>query len=204
MAIHAHSTPVPAPQRGLLRATLVAQPWPLAAPENTAAQPCNSSDLAPEEALASIDVAALLPAPLPSLTSAFSRRRAIFGAVVLAAAPVALPAAQAASILSANDRRLVDLADAMWAIHDAAEAHIVEHFERETDKSEAEFSALTSSYSPVEDELAATPAASMQGALAKARACQVPTLRDVDGGPVALSLADDLYRLHAVGRLTHG
>ena len=51
MAIHAHSTPMPAPQRGLLRAfagclpalrsaaSLVAQPGPLAALASTAAQP---------------------------------------------------------------------------------------------------------------------------------------------------------------------
>ena len=91
MASHAHSIPVPAPQRGLLRAfagclpalrsaaSLVAQPWPLAAPESTAAQPCKVNDLAPEETVASTALTALLPAPLPSLTSAFAARRAIFG-----------------------------------------------------------------------------------------------------------------------------
>ena len=90
MAIHAHSTPVPAPQRGLLRAFA----HPLAALESTAAQLCNSSGLAPKEALASTALAGL-PAPRPSLTSAFSRRRAIFGAVALAAAPVAIAPAAA-------------------------------------------------------------------------------------------------------------
>ena len=79
MAIHAHSTPMPTPQRGLLRATLDAPHWPLAAPKSTAAQPCNASGLAPEEALANIALTALLPTPLPSLTSAFAARRAIFG-----------------------------------------------------------------------------------------------------------------------------
>ena len=105
MAIHAHSTPMPAPQRGLLRA--FAHPRdlaanhreipgscppaaPLADHKSTAAQPGNASGLAPEEALASSGLGALLPARLPSLTSAFSRRRAIFGAVALAAAPVAI------------------------------------------------------------------------------------------------------------------
>ena len=110
MAIHAHSTPVPAPQRDLLRA--FAHPRdlaanhrempgsclpaaPLADPESTAAQPRNASGLPPEEALASTALAASLPAPLPSLTSAFSRRREIFGAVALAAAPVAIAPAAA-------------------------------------------------------------------------------------------------------------
>ena len=91
MAIYAHSTPVPAPQRGLLRAFA----HPLADHESTAAQPSNASGLAPDRALASTALAALSPAPLPSLTSAFSRRRAIFGAVALAAAPVAIAPAAA-------------------------------------------------------------------------------------------------------------
>ena len=91
MAIHAHSTPMPAPQRGLLQAFA----HPLADPESTAPQPCNTSGLSPKEALASTALAALLPAPLPSLTSALSRRRAIFGAVALAAAPVAIAPAVA-------------------------------------------------------------------------------------------------------------
>ena len=138
MAIHAHSTPVPAPQRGLLRAfahpcDLAAnhreisgsclpaqlQPAPaqlsgnsgilpvapLADPENTAAQSCSASGLAPEEALASTALTASLPAPLPSLTSAFSRRRAIFGAVALAAAPVAIaPAAAVAGDFPSTEK----------------------------------------------------------------------------------------------------
>ena len=63
MAISAHSTPAPAPQRGLLRATLDAPAWPLAAPESIAPQPCNASGLAPNEALASTALAALLEPP---------------------------------------------------------------------------------------------------------------------------------------------
>ena len=84
MAVLSISTPVPAPQRGLLRAfahprALAANHReipgsclpadPLADPERTAAQPGNASGLAPYEALASTALV-VLPAPLPSLTSA--------------------------------------------------------------------------------------------------------------------------------------
>ena len=91
MAVHSISTPVPALQRSLLRAFA----HPLADLESTAGQPRTASGLPPEEALASTALVALLPAPLPSLTSALSRRRAIFGAVALAAAPVAIAPAAA-------------------------------------------------------------------------------------------------------------
>ena len=134
MAIHAHSTPVPALQRGLLRAFA----HPLADPESTAAQPRDASGLAPEEALASTALAALSPAPLPSLTSAFSRRRAIFGAVALAAAPVAIAPAAAvagdfpstgmsaeAAELQAEFRSVLETYQAAGAIHEAAEAAFV-------------------------------------------------------------------------------
>ena len=72
MAIHAHSTPVPAPQRGLLRAFA----RPLADPDSTAAQPFNASGLAPTEALASTFVVALLePAEAAEARALHSRRR---------------------------------------------------------------------------------------------------------------------------------
>ena len=78
MATHVHSTPVPAPQRGLLRAFAGSRDLtanhreilgscppadPLAAPESIAPQPCNASGLAPNEALASTTLAALLEPP---------------------------------------------------------------------------------------------------------------------------------------------
>ena len=91
MAIHAHSTPVPAPQRDLLRA--FAHPrdlaanhreipgscpatTPLADPESTATQPCNASGLAPEEALASTALVGLLaPAEAAEARALHTRRR---------------------------------------------------------------------------------------------------------------------------------
>ena len=48
-----------------------------------------------------------LPAPLPSLTNAFSRRRALFGAVALAAAPVAMLPALASTVGRSNNDVLV-------------------------------------------------------------------------------------------------
>ena len=140
MAIHAHSTPVPAPQRGLLRA--FANPrdlaanhreipgscpptGPLADLKSTVAQPCNASGLAPEEALASTAAPALSPAPLPSLTSAFSRRRAIFGAVALAAAPVAIaPAAAVAGDFPSTDKGMsVEAAELQLEFETTAKRH---------------------------------------------------------------------------------
>ena len=85
MAVHSISTPVPAPQRGLLRAFAHSRALvpnhreisgscppaaPLADPESTADQPSNASGLAPDEALASTALVGLLEPALPSLTSA--------------------------------------------------------------------------------------------------------------------------------------
>ena len=96
MAISAYSTPVPAPQRGLLRA--FAHPralatnrreipgscppvTPLADPESTAAQPCKASGLAPKEALASTAIEALLEPAEAAEARALHRRRALIQAV---------------------------------------------------------------------------------------------------------------------------
>ena len=107
MATHAHSTTAPAVQPRLL--PFVFRPVPpvddprsadelleeirrtiegqsdraLAAAESTASQPCSTRHLAPDQALPSTAHEPLLPAPapLPSLSTAFSRRRAIFGAL---------------------------------------------------------------------------------------------------------------------------
>ena len=69
MAIHAHSIPVPASQRGLLRAFA----HPLADLESTTAQPCIANGLAPEEALASTAAQGLLPDA--EARALYSRRR---------------------------------------------------------------------------------------------------------------------------------
>ena len=79
MAIHAHSTPVPAPQRGLLRVTPSLESVlteTLRTIERLTAQA--RARVAAYDAAKSATVADL--PPLPSLTSAFARRREIFGA----------------------------------------------------------------------------------------------------------------------------
>ena len=79
MAIHAHSTPMPAPQRSLLRAFAGSPTHPKSGdtPAPTGAVPAHDTHPAPVEGLPP------LPTPLPSLSAALSRRRAIFGPVDL-------------------------------------------------------------------------------------------------------------------------
>ena len=146
MAIHAHSTPAPAPQRGLLRAfahprTLVANhreipgscppAAPLAAFESTAAQPCNASGLAPEEALASTALAALLEPAEAAEARALHKRRALIQAVehsfalldALDLPPLALDTIeQAIAALDALDAPDEDLEDS----HDAEDDDVSE------------------------------------------------------------------------------
>ncbi len=100
MAIDAHSTPAPADHRGLLRTWAGTVPVPT--PALTAETVAMLDAIPPELLSPAQDAAQALhmrrtlegaPAPLPSLTAALSRRRAIFGGFALAAAPMAaLPA----------------------------------------------------------------------------------------------------------------
>ena len=171
--------------------------------------PLARPDTAPSRATVTQTSEPLLPppSPLPSLTTAFSRRRAIFGAVALAAAPVAaLPAMSAemlpngaASVLSTNNARLVALADAYEELERRCNAHTAAHRGSDRDEAEDDFNALTEGFGPIEDEMAETPADTMAGVLAKARACQVRTLRQCAKEDVLLSAADDLHRLFGGG-----
>ena len=120
-------------------------------------------------------------APLPSLPTAFSRRAALFGAVTAtgylgAAGTAALGQGMGVtpipSALNPADARLVALADAYEDIDRQCDAHYEVHGGRATKASEAAFDAITSQFGPVEDEIAATPADTMVGILAKARMCQ--------------------------------
>ena len=200
MAIHAHSTPTPAAQRGLLRALGRSLTLPKSGDTSAADPSLRSGDtpaptglVPPHDTHAAVE--ALLAAPLPSLTSALSRRRAIFGAVALAAAPVAIAPAHAASTLSPNVRRLVELADAYEALDRRCNEHTAAYRGNYPDEAEDGFSALTAGFGPIEAEIATTPADTMVGVLAKARACQVPTMRHCAEEDVLLSAADDLHRL---------
>ena len=150
-------------------------------------------------------------APLPSLPTAFSRRAALFGAVTAtgflgAAGTAALGKGDAAtagpSVLTPADARLVELADAYEDIDRQCDAHYEAHGGRASKASEAAFDAITSQFGPVEAEIAETPADTMVGILAKARMCQSRSMRDMCNPEVALSIADDLVRLHTEGRLS--
>jgi len=151
---------------------------------------------------APVDHRALLPPPppLPSLPDAFTRRRAIFGAVALAAAPVvALAASPAtAATLSPADARLVALADAYEALERRCHEHTAAHRHlrgRAFEIAEAEFDAIAEGFLPIEEEVTATTADSLEGVLAKARMCQVPSSRHSSQFEHVLSVADDLHRL---------
>jgi len=142
----------------------------------------------------------LTPAPLPSLPDAFTRRRALFGAVVLAAAPVAAlaPLPAAAATPSQADARLLALADAYEALERRCHEHTAAHRHlrgRAFEISEAEFDAIVEGFLPIEEEVTATPADSLAGVLAKARMCQVPTSRHCAQFDHVQSVADDLHRL---------
>jgi len=193
MAIDAHSTIAPAVQPGLLRTWAGAVPVPT--PDLTAETVAMLDAIPPEPGRL-----LQLPAPLPSMSTALSRRRALFGAVVLAAAPVAAlaPLPAAAATPSQADARLLALADAYEALERRCHEHTAAHRHlrgRAFEIAEAEFDAIVERFLPIEEEVTATPADSLAGVLAKARMCQVPTARQCAQVDHVLSVADDLHRL---------
>ncbi len=148
-----------------------------------------------------------LPAPLPGLPAALSRRRVIFGAVT-ATGLLAGSAARGAGLLASGsvpaattasapaDARLVAIADELEAAFRWVAAYPSLGMD-DDEESHPEYYAMIGRFGPIEDELAATPADTMVGILAKARAMQVPTVRDCAHFEVSNSLADDLVRLHS-------
>ena len=131
-------------------------------------------------------------ASLPSLPSAFSRRRAIMGVAAMAASPVLAPPAMAVpAVLDAVDARLIQLTDAYYAL-DAAHRASASIDDRTLDL-------VMDRYGAIEEEMAETAAASMAGVLAKAKLCQLGIFRDCICANVPLSIADDLVRLYAEG-----
>ena len=141
------------------------------------------------------------PAPLPGLVGAFSRRAALLGAVTTtgflgaAAAPRFIAAIGGVEVGSA-DARLIAITDKLHAVEAACTAHAVLHREHETEASEAEFEALVERYGPLEDEMAALPADTLAGVLAKVRALEIPTCAGCESG-IADSICADIRRLHA-------
>lgn len=133
-----------------------------------------------------------------------TRRTALRGSVAASLGLLAGGASvQAAPTLSANDRRLVELADAYEALDQRCSEHMAAHRHDHSQATDAEFDVLTEGFSRIEAEIAVTSADTLVGVIAKARACQVPTARAFADNDHILSVADDLWRLHATGRLAH-
>ena len=133
-----------------------------------------------------------------------TRRNALRGSLAASLGLVAgVASAQAAPTLSANDRRLVELADAYEALDRRCDEHVAAHRHDLTNAADAEFDVLTSGFGPLEEECAATPADSLAGIIAKARLCRSPTARGCADNEHAFSIADDLCRLYTTGRLAH-
>lgn len=150
---------------------------------------------------APVDHRALVPPPppLPSLPDAFTRRRAIFGAVTTAALLTApARALERPDALSPVDARLVALADAYEALERRCHEHTAAHRHlrgRALEIAEAEFGEIAEGFLPIEEEVTATPADSLESVLAKARMCQVPSSRHSSQFEHVLVVADDLHRL---------
>ena len=134
-----------------------------------------------------------------------TRRAALRGSLAASLGLAAgVASAQAAPTLSDNDRRLVELADAYEALDRRCNEHSAAHRNDLTNAADAEFDILTTGFGPLEEECAATPADSIVGVMAKARLCRSPTARGCADNEHAFSIADDLLRLQAAGRIAHG
>lgn len=123
-----------------------------------------------------------------------SRRTALRGSVAVSLGLVAgVTAAQAAPVLSANDRRLVAIADELLDIDTQANA---------LNEDAPGYDALIDRYTPLETEMARLPADTLVGLAAKARASRIPVVAGWVNG-VEDSIVDDLCRLQAAGRIAH-
>ena len=130
------------------------------------------------------------PAVLPSLTSALSRRAALFGAVTVAGvSAVALPTQAEAGALSANDARLVAIAAELLDIDTRANA---------LHEDAPEYDALLDRYEPLEIETEDLPADTLRGVMAKVRASRIPAVAGCVNG-IDTSVVDDLLRLFGGG-----
>ena len=120
------------------------------------------------------------------MSAALTRRGVLAGS---AAAALGLAAgvgtALATPVLSANDARLVTLADAYEAVDVEVNATL---------STAPHYDGLVDRYQPIEDEVAATAADGLAGILAKARLCQAASIRGCVT-ELPLSLADDVWRL---------
>ena len=118
------------------------------------------------------------------MSRAVSRRTALRGSLAASLGLVAgVVPTQAAPTLSANDRRLVELADAYETLERRCDEHTAAHRDDPTNSADAEFNDLTEGLSLIEAEVAETQADTLVGVIAKARMFQVPTARAWQGSP---------------------
>ncbi len=129
------------------------------------------------------------------MSSPLSRRTALRGSVAASLGLVAgVASAQAAPVLSANDHRLVAIAAELLDIDTQANA---------LDEDALGYDALIDRYGPLVAEMERLPADTVAGIMTKARALKIQAVAfccNVIGD----SIAADLSRLHATGRLARG
>ena len=130
------------------------------------------------------------------MSPAVTRRQAL---ATSAAAALGLgagvAAVQAAPALSANDRRLVAIAAELQATDDRLSVLSRTHEQAED---LPEWDVLIERFTPLEEEMAETPADTLAGVLAKARASQVQPVLNCQNG-ISDSLSADLVRLFGGG-----
>ena len=133
------------------------------------------------------------------------RRDLLKGALALplaAGAFLGASASCAGAALSANDARLVALADAYEALERWCVDYEAAH-PTETEEEASEYEAVVNGFRLMEGEMIATPADTMVGVLAKARLCQVPSARTfAEEDCPLLAVVDDLHRLFGASALS--
>ena len=130
------------------------------------------------------------------MSPAVTRRSALTGSAVAAMAlAVGVSTARASRVLSPNDARLVTIAAEIQATDDRLSVLSATHEQAED---LPEWDALIERFTPLEEEMVETPADTLAGVLAKARAAQVQPVANCVNG-IADSLTADLVRLFGGG-----
>lgn len=129
------------------------------------------------------------------MSVAVSRRSTLRGSAVAALGLAAgVGSVLASPALSANDRRLVAIEAELQDIDTQANAF---------DEDDPGYDALIDRYRPLKVEMEETPADSMAGVMAKARALQIEAVAFCLNA-IGNSIARDLGRVHAAGGSAHG
>ena len=125
-----------------------------------------------------------------------TRRSALTGSAVAAMALAAgVSTARASPVLSRNDARLVAIAAEIQATDDRLSVLSATHEQAED---LPEWDVLIEQFTPLEEEMAETPADTLAGVLAKARASRVQPVFNCQNG-ISDSLSADLVRLFGGG-----